>query len=52
MKERRMKDLCKTMDDLKREKQQLVKQHHLVITTKNRELKDAASQRDNAESYL
>ena len=34
MKERRMKDLRKTVDDLKKEKQQLVEQHRLEIATK------------------
>ena len=48
MKERRTKDLRKTVDDLKKEKQQLVEQHCLEIVTNIRELKDATSQRDKA----
>ena len=51
-KDYRMKDLRKTVADLKKDNRQLRDEYCIEITSKNKELIDARSERDKAESNL
>ena len=52
VKDYQMKDLRKTVADLKKDNRQLRDENRTEIASKNKELKDARSERDKAQSNL